>query len=279
MDKTYELSREEAIEIFEDKIVPYLFGKVTPVNNPKFILIGGQPGSGKTELAIYSKNVLKNNIITVDGDLLRPFHPEYMELFEKYGADASKYTHPDCARWSIWSVRRAREIGYNIILENTLRDKNVTETIERFYQRGYEIITKIMVVTELESGIGVFQRYIDVILANNPDVLPRYTAKERHDLTCKNIPDVIQAIHEQGYSKIEFFRRGIEDIERIAMPKTGSLKDFYLECKDYPYTKEDLEYLRSEILRVDDFLQKNIASVGCLNDLATLKQVVQRTLS
>ena len=276
MENNYELNRDQAKVIFENQIVPYLFASSKPVISPKFILIGGQPGSGKTELVIYSKSLLKNNYISVDGDLLRRFHPDYVKLFEQYGADASKYTHPDCARWSIWAIRKAREEGYNVILENTLRDKNILDTIKLFSEKGYDVTTKIMVVSELESALGIFQRYFDMLsLSKDSKIAPRYSSKIRHDETCQNLPNTIEAIQNQGLSSLEFYRRSTENVERIAIPKNiSSLKEYYLACKNYPYTIVELEYMKKELLRIQKLLDNYISSQECQKDFRELEKEI-----
>ncbi|MDD2504658.1 MAG: zeta toxin family protein [Bacilli bacterium] len=280
MEKKYELSRDVATEIFETTIVPYLFATAKPVANPNFFMVGGQPGSGKTALVSYSKEILNNNYISVDGDLLRRFHPSYAELFKNYGADASKYTHLDCARWSIWAIRKARELKYNVILENTLRDKNILQTIELFHQNGYEIKVKVMVVSELESALGLFQRYFDALsLSKSSGVAPRYSSKARHDETCNNLPNTIEAIQKQGLSNLEFYRRGTESIEKIAIPKNiNSFKDFYLKSKDYPFTIEELKYIKEELFRIQNLLNNHISSRECVEDFKSLEEEVKNII-
>lgn len=274
MEKSYKLDELKAKEIFDRDIIPYIFSSATPVDNPKFIMVGGQPGSGKTALVIYNKNILDNNYISVDGDLLRRFHPDYINLHEKYGADSSKYTHPDCARWSIWAIKKARSEGYNVILENTLRDKNILNTITEFKKKDYDIYTKIMVVSDLESGLGLFQRYFDMLsLSKDRTIAPRYTSKQWHDETANNLPNTIEAIEKQGISSIELYRRSTDGVEKIAIPRnTASFKELYLEVKDYPYTKEELIYIKNEMIRIKKLLDIHISSIECLDDFKSLEE-------
>lgn len=278
MGNEYELTQEESKRIFDDEIAPYIFEGLEPVSDPKFILVGGQPGSGKTELVVYSRVLLGKNSILVDGDLLRRFHPSYEEIYQRYGADASFYTHPDCARWSIMAIKHAREKGYNVILENTLRRPTICDTIELFAKRGYEIIVKIMVVSDIESKLGLFQRYFDALsVKEHSAITPRYNSVLNHNECCMALPNTIDMVQKQNLSSIEFYRRSTENIERIMIPRGAiSLGDFYLYNKSYPYTDNDIEYLNCELLRISKMFSIFPSSDDCKKDFAELEVEIRQ---
>ena len=56
-----------------------------PSTNPLAIVVGGQPGAGKTALINYtSKMSSERKFITVDNDFFRCFHPKADEIKELY---------------------------------------------------------------------------------------------------------------------------------------------------------------------------------------------------
>ena len=59
-------------------------GKTTS-SHPKAILLGGQSGAGKTTIHRIKQREFQGNIIIIDGDSYRSFHPNYLGLQEKYG--------------------------------------------------------------------------------------------------------------------------------------------------------------------------------------------------
>lgn len=66
-------------------------GKTTS-SQPKAILLGGQSGAGKTTIHRIKQREFQGNIIIIDGDSYRSFHPNYLGLQKKYGKDSVDYT-------------------------------------------------------------------------------------------------------------------------------------------------------------------------------------------
>ena len=63
----------------------------TPALNPRAILTGGQPGSGKSSI-VKLVNRKDNNFIFLNTDEFRDSHPHYTEIQRKYGSDHPKHT-------------------------------------------------------------------------------------------------------------------------------------------------------------------------------------------
>ena len=64
----------------------------TSSSQPKAILLSGQSGAGKTTIHRIKQREFQGNIIIIDGDSYRSFHPNYLDLQEKYGRDSVDYT-------------------------------------------------------------------------------------------------------------------------------------------------------------------------------------------
>ena len=67
--------------IFRTEILPdYLPADIRALDHPILIVIGGQPGSGKTPLLTASQSELEQtgNAIRIVADDLRPYHPGFV---------------------------------------------------------------------------------------------------------------------------------------------------------------------------------------------------------
>ena len=72
------------------RIIKYLTAGKNQSDSPKAVLLGGQPGAGKTKLEELVN--IKENFISVNGDEFRKYHPKYEQLNRIYGRESSKYT-------------------------------------------------------------------------------------------------------------------------------------------------------------------------------------------
>ena len=57
---------------------------IKPVNKPKLIMVGGQPGSGKSDLQKYGELALDFNAVILSTDVLRSYHPFDQEIKKNY---------------------------------------------------------------------------------------------------------------------------------------------------------------------------------------------------
>lgn len=89
----YEYSCQEFETAFKKILKISLKSKdFSPVINPKAYILGGQPGAGKSILNNYIQKINKSNVIIINGDEYRKFHPYFTEIVEKYNIDFPKYT-------------------------------------------------------------------------------------------------------------------------------------------------------------------------------------------
>lgn len=75
MRKTVQLSYEEHERVYAE-IEKNSFAGTTPVEHPRIIITGGQPGSGKSKLIGTSKGEFPDgNVVVINGDELRDYSP------------------------------------------------------------------------------------------------------------------------------------------------------------------------------------------------------------
>ena len=77
MDRSSDvLPDEEHARIFRDPVVPaHNLDLAASQQRPAAVILGGQPGSGKVGLARRAQLEFGSDVITVDPDELRRFHP------------------------------------------------------------------------------------------------------------------------------------------------------------------------------------------------------------
>ena len=69
---------DEEMEIAINNAINVLTKGVVPVNNPKCIYVGGQPGAGKSVMCDKLKR--SSNSVEISMDVCRSFHPHYEEI-------------------------------------------------------------------------------------------------------------------------------------------------------------------------------------------------------
>ena len=65
--------------------MPFFTSFSAPVKNPIAIIIGGQTGSGKSGIIGYSASMFNDgNVIIINSDEIKPFHPKNNEIAQLY---------------------------------------------------------------------------------------------------------------------------------------------------------------------------------------------------
>lgn len=160
-------------------------------NYPLATLVGGQPGSGKSELTKYIKAENENTIV-IDGDYIRNFHPHLEEIQEKYGIDYPKVTQPFVNRAVEQLIDELSKEKYNLIIEGTLRDIKVpSQTAEKLNDRKYPVDLYVIATNKQLSWESTIKRG-DRMKENGE--IPRYVDKEHHDRVADSLPETVEKL-------------------------------------------------------------------------------------
>ena len=107
--KYYKLTQEEHDRIGRNINEIMMCGK-QPQENPIAVIDIAPPGSGKTGLNGYALKQFSNgNLIIVNNDELKPFHPKADEVANKYPEYYIKVTNEESKRWTDNLVDKAIE--------------------------------------------------------------------------------------------------------------------------------------------------------------------------
>ena len=201
MEKDY---TDEELEIKFKEILEYYKSMYSPTENPKVVLLGGQPGAGKSGLENMVN--IKKNYVSISGDDYREYHPRFKEINLEYGREASKYTQQWAAEITEKLIKELRKEKYNLIIEGTLRTAELPlKEANAFKKADYKVELNVVVVKPEKSRLGTLERYEAMLKQGK---VPRMAPKEHHDLVVNNIGNNLEIIYNsKAFDNIKLFDR------------------------------------------------------------------------
>lgn len=248
-----------AIEEFKrvkKKRISLLIDKKETQKNPKAFILGGQSGAGKSVLGEKIINDYDNNIILINGDEYRKFHPRFKELENKYGIDSVKYTQDFSGKMTEALIQELSNMKYNLIIEGTLRTSEVPlKTANLLKNKNYKVHLSIMSVKPYISYLSTLYRYYKNLYEGN---IARATPKEHHDLIVENIGKNLEVIDKTNiFESIELYDRSLNILYDSKTKNTlgpgETLTNFFKES----YLEEEIRTIERTSMAIENFL--NIA--------------------
>ncbi|MEE5091990.1 zeta toxin family protein [Xanthomonas euvesicatoria] len=182
----------------------------TAQQQPKAVILGGQPGAGKGGLVAQAKAELDQNAVTIDPDELRRHHPRVADFRRENPYEWSGRTHKDASSWADELRMAATAEKKNLIFDTTLSDgKWASETlIKGLQEQGYEVEVRAVASPKLESEHGVDERFT----ANTDrQGYGRHVPEGARDAIYGKLPVSLDTIHANSSVPIRIFNReGIE---------------------------------------------------------------------
>lgn len=154
----YKLKEEDNKKISNQINKIMLYGK-RPVQDPVAIMDIAPPGSGKTGLnGMAEKEFEGGNVVLINSDELKPFHPSINFIAKYYPEYYTKITNKDSNIWTDNLFDEAVNGNYNIIFEGTGRNLKL---LEKMFQKmsNYKIIVRAMAVSDLNCLMSIVERY------------------------------------------------------------------------------------------------------------------------
>lgn len=96
IEKLQMFTEAEATEATENiwKGLLTKFPNLSPVKMPEGIITGGTPGAGKSVFVELANTRFKDNLLVIDGDQFRRYHPNFAKLQKLVGSDIAFVTGP-----------------------------------------------------------------------------------------------------------------------------------------------------------------------------------------
>lgn len=266
---------------------------------PIGVLLGGQPGAGKSYATMEIKERLKNNVLVINGDEFRSYHKHYEDFYQLYGKDASKYTGTFAGKM-VEKVRdEAIKNKFNVVIEGTFR---TTETplkeLNNFKEQGYKAEVVVCTCPKELSWESTIKRAEELEAAGEQ---PRYVPKEHHDTVTDNLARNTATIFSSGLvSQLEIYSREAKlfdsrinnptDIEKTLNRELSGLnKDINAEKRyqvEFLFNRglsEKLGQKSFEVLvnnvKSDSLLQKDPNLSKALEGLANHKDIKEKGIT
>lgn len=197
MANPYELEKAEHDRRYKriaDKYLPSCEAQ----ENPRAIIIGGQPGSGKGQLTNKAARELfkEGGFVLVDADTLRERHPAHRDLMRENDREAANLTHNDASKWAKRLTTDAIEGRRNIVLDQTCKSpETLLARTAQLKEAGYHIELRVVAVAPEVSIQRVDTRYENQ--KAGPEGAGRYVPRAVHDAAYLGLPESVAAV-ERG---------------------------------------------------------------------------------
>ena len=180
--------------------------RLAPSDSPQAILLGGQSGAGKSTLHNIFRIVFDGNVIVVNGDEYRAYHPRREQISKQYGIDAPTHTAEWAGKMVEAVINALSIVGYNLVIEGTLRTSEVPlKTAQLLHGRGYRVSLALMAVKPEISLVSCQLRYEQMRLAGTE---PRAVDPAHHLAIVEGIVGNLATLEESGmFDSVSLYSR------------------------------------------------------------------------
>lgn len=160
------------------------------------MLLGGQPGAGKSRAADLATAAASGSVVSIVGDEYRRFHPAYAETLKADPLRMPDVTAQAAGRWIQMCVDHARDQGYSVLIEGTWRNAQVPLAAARSARKDGRRVAAVVVAVQPEvSRLGAMERYYRDVLAGDD---ARWTPPAAHDAAVASLPGTVESVAMSG---------------------------------------------------------------------------------
>ena len=198
--------------VYDRDVRSYLFTRlrVRRASQPRLIIVGGQPGCGKSGAVLVASHELRAasagaGAAVINGDELRARHPHYKRLVQEDRATAADKTGADVGAWVERGIRDAAAGGFNTVIETTMRQPAVVlATAQVFKDAGHQVELRVLIVDPEISQLAIYQRFAGALTTRS--ALPRFTLPRYHEEALAKMPQTLQDVTNNGAGPVAIVR-------------------------------------------------------------------------
>lgn len=230
----------DAGEVLRSRILPTIFAGSRPAENPRFLLLVGQVGSGRSRAIARLAAPERDALPVISSDLLHAFA----------GATSNAQPASTVQSWLLACIRHARENRFPLLLDGSFPDADaVSGILAAFEREGFVTQVAVVAASRAESLLAVASAYATERQAGRRANLPRLA---EHDAEWTATRSGLDAIGERepAVNTVIFDRAG--SVVFDAEAGEGALRAFDRAVGSPMSTLRAVQWL-SELKRVSEF--------------------------
>ncbi|MFJ4569057.1 zeta toxin family protein [Streptomyces caelestis] len=201
------LSEHENCDVLNRVILPTATQRAVRQQRPVVVVVAGQSGAGKTQIADLVQAVLdqRGGAVRVGRDLYKAAHRHYPRLLDADIRTAGARVRPDTARWQAAVEAHVRDRHFDAVVESALADPDdVRASFLAYRAAGHRIEVVAVATAEAMSQLGIVDRFLTDTAAGGG----RYVSWENHDTCVKGLLGSLAVIEtEQLADRVTVVRR------------------------------------------------------------------------
>ncbi|MEU9471245.1 zeta toxin family protein [Streptomyces avermitilis] len=260
------LSEQESLDVLHRVILPAVAQSAIAQARPVVVVVAGQPGAGKTQIADLVQAVLdsRGGAVRVGRDLYKPLHRHYAGVLGADVRTAGALVRPDTARWQAAVEAHVRKMGFDAVVESALADPDDFRASSRAYRAaGHRIEVVVLAISEALSQLGIVDRF----LTEAADGGGRYVSWENHDTCAKGLLATLAVIEtEQLADSVTVVRRDGTALYTNELTEDGGWRRrpaadrVVRRERSRPWTVPETASFRRELARTDRRVHAELVS-------------------
>jgi len=233
--------------------------RTQPQEHPRAILLGGQPGAGKSELAAEAVRELKpsGGAVVIDADRMREENPRYKALSKEDPQNAADRTQKEAGEWATRLTMTAAENHRNLVVDGTMRSPdNIRDLTTRLKSEGYEVEARVLAVSAETSITRARLRFEEQVAERGTG---RFVNQTQHDNAYEGMPKtvgtlerdkLVDAVRVYDANQRPIYENRLEQGEWVRAKEVGKVIEqergrelTHAEKRDYVSALEDIAAL------------------------------------
>ncbi|GGV53452.1 zeta toxin family protein [Streptomyces spectabilis] len=157
------LSARDREDVLERVLLPAIADSAVPQARPVVVVVGGQPGAGKTKVADLVQAALgqRGGAVRIGRDLYKAAHRHHAAALATDVRTAGATIRADTSFWQSAIEDYVREHGLDAVVESALADPDDFRTSSAAYRRSRHRIEVVALATpEAWSQLGILDRFL-----------------------------------------------------------------------------------------------------------------------
>lgn len=175
-------------QIFETEVLPDVFASSSAQAPPVVVLLGAQPGAGKTRAGQFAQELHGGGLTAIVGDDFRALHPDFKRLQRDDPEAMPQVTQAVSGPLVKRCLEYARAHRISVLVEGTFRDPDmVLATTRSFREAGFDVHVVALAVPPEVSRASTLGRFYETLGTDQN----RWTPPAAHEAAVAAMPRTV----------------------------------------------------------------------------------------